>query len=97
MDTKKNLKPELKEIYERVMNTQPTSRTSPTPPASAKPTTPVAQQPSTPVNTPPVSSTPEVQAPAEPFLSSSAPRAINNAGGFVFSSHGKTLPQQEKK
>lgn len=98
MDTKKNLKPELKEIYERVMNTKATARTST--PAEQTPHTP---QPSNEKNseqpTPAAAPAPQPVStpPSEPFLASSAPRAINDSSGFVFSSHGKNLPQKEDK
>lgn len=102
MDTKKNLKPELKEIYERVMNTK--SSTRPSPPSETFSPPPTATQPPVtaentqvlPLTPPPVTAPPQ-SSPSEPFLTSSAPRAINDSSGFVFSTHGKTMPQQEKK
>ncbi len=81
MDNKKGLKPELKEIYERVMNTNSSSTTPKTP--SPKPTPPPE----------PLAGTVPEKA-TEPFLTSSAPRPISDSSTFVFSSHGKNNTPQ---
>ncbi|HRN96606.1 MAG TPA: hypothetical protein PLD54_04120, partial [Candidatus Levybacteria bacterium] len=79
MDTKKNLKPELKEIYERVMNTNPSARTTPPPVSDSKPVQPAVTTPQKSPETAPTPPTPSPVAPQEPFLTSSAPRAINDS------------------
>jgi hypothetical protein len=88
MDNKKNLKPELKEIYERVMSTKPSPRTpqQPTPP-TPKPQPPTVTPESKEEETPPKN---------EPFLASSAPRPISDSGGFVFSSNQKAQPVKKE-
>jgi cobalamin biosynthesis Mg chelatase CobN len=91
MDSKKNLKPELKEIYERVMNTKPTARpvqpTSPTPALQALKSTP----------DPVASPITEPEKKSEPYLASSAPRAINDTTGFVYSSSQQAVSTKKKE
>lgn len=100
MDPKKqqNLTPELKQIYERVMNTQvkkdepqapaPQSTSSTTPPPAA-PTIPVATS-----STPTTPTVPQAPAQNEAFLSSVPPRPITDSSKpFVFT--GKAPKPEE--
>lgn len=95
MDPKKNLKPELKEIYERVMSTKAAPRTTP-PAQSPKPTTPPVSN----SDKPPIPADQTDAVTSEPYLPSSAPRAITKRDDtFVFSNRGKNNTEQpiEKK
>jgi cobalamin biosynthesis Mg chelatase CobN len=85
MDNKKDLKPELKEIYERVMNTKPTARQ----------TTPTETPKSEVKETQPLPESPELK--PEPFLASSAPRPVKDTGGFVFSSNQQAATTKKKE
>lgn len=103
MDSKQNLTPELKEIYDRVMNT-PAGATG----AAAAPTTPTSPNPVTgtvpPVNTtqtPPPAPAPIPAASAIPeatpavdsseYLSSAQPRPLQDIGTKPFSFSGKVV------
>ena len=100
MDTKKILKPELKEIYERVMSTKAIPRTTaPAEQPKESPPNPPAPPPTTQSNEKP--KTPDIPAATpEPYLASSSPRAVpKDTGTFVYSSHGKNnseIPKEEK-
>lgn len=100
MDPKKSLKPELKDIYEKVMSTKtgsrpaapvssPTQIKTPTPPTAA-----AAKQTAT--QSPVQQSTPAASN-QEPFLSGTSPRPVTNMDAFVFSNHGKKADKPEKK
>lgn len=110
MDSKKTLKPELKEIYERVMNTKTATRATPqaqshkptvqptptsTPEKQLKSSTPVASASDSEKHT-----TSTQAATPEPYLPSSAPRAVPKRNDtYIFSSRGNnnTEKQTEKK
>lgn len=96
MDDKKNLKPELKDIYDRIMNTNVETSTKPTiaspsptsMPSSAPISTPqilVHQDPASPASTP----TPEPMTTLPPIKSGSVATPSNPSEGFVFSSNNK--------
>ncbi len=101
MDPKKqqNLTPELKQIYERVMNTQvkkDTPQASATPQPATTTTTPPPASPTTPPeNTAPATpQTPQAPAQNEAFLSSVPPRPITDSSKpFVFT--GKAPKPEE--
>lgn len=104
MDPKKqqNLTPELKQIYERVMNTpvasQPTAQT-PSQPAQTPPVTtqPDAVKPNVSAQTPPpspINQAPQTPNPAPPSTPPINPRPLTGGGNqFTFSS--KTQEGQE--
>jgi hypothetical protein len=98
MDNKKtNLTPELKEIYDRVMNTTAPQQAAPTPP----PPSIHADIPS-PLNTPPAAA-PVIQmpTPAEDALSSTPARPVSEIDNKAFSFSGTaptppSAPQTDK-
>ncbi len=103
MDPKKSLKPELKDIYERVMSTKTAPRSpvpagntnNPTSTASSAKPEPVKPQPVSPPPSPAAS-----QPDQAPYLTGSAPRPITNSDAFVFSTQGKNsakFPKKENK
>ncbi len=84
MDSKKTLKPELKEIYERVMNTKAAPRQQSNTPQAAPKTEPTAHAPQAKTE--------------EPYLASSAPRPVTqDTGTFVFSSNSKNKGNASKE
>lgn len=113
MDSKKtNLTPELKEIYDRVMNTQ-SAKDKPTPTPIAPPST--TPPPLPPTNTPPLAppmphvppqavpspaqsaqTIPSVQTPAEDALTSSPARPVSEGNTFSFSGTVHNAPVDQK-
>ena len=99
MDDKQNLTPELKQAYDRIMNTPAPATTTPV--AQPNTTTPQAPTPQPPIPTPGPSVTPPtttapstISTPAttpqpepaqSPFLSSVPPRQVTSTGSFSFS------------
>lgn len=80
MDTKQNLKPELKEVYDRIMNTD----TKTSAPKSEEKTAekPVEQKQTSPAHT----ETPALAAHTAPVQSSQPPQHVNPDQSFAFSS-----------
>lgn len=91
MDEHKNLKPELKEVYERVMNT-PTNVTK-----SAQTPSVTSEKSQTPQSSP--APTPvQNNSGGEDFLTSTPPRQISSASkGFVFSSKNQDEKEAQEK
>lgn len=98
MDNKKtNLTPELKEIYDRVMNTTAPQKAAPTPPPTPAqpnpltppPTPPIHADIPSPLNAPPAAAPViPLQTPAEDALSSTPARPVSEIDNKAFSFSG---------
>ena len=110
MDSKKtNLTPELKEIYDRVMNTQ-SAKGKPVPTPTTAPVSTPPPPPMPPTNTPPVvppipqvlpqpapsQAEPPTLTPAEDALTSSPARPVSEGNTFSFSGTVHNAPVDKK-
>ncbi|KKQ96068.1 MAG: hypothetical protein A3C27_01450 [Candidatus Levybacteria bacterium RIFCSPHIGHO2_02_FULL_39_36] len=108
MDPKKNLTPELKQIYDRVMNTQVKKPENPTETPSGPITNPVPSPIEANVTPSPLPSQEPIQQPSpnpaapspintaptnEAFLSSVPPRPLTDTKPFVFTGNKISSPQ----
>ena|SRR3990172_8370433 len=95
MDPKKQeLNPELKEIYDRVMNTQVKSEAQP----QSAPSQPPPQAPQAPAAPPGTvwnpAPPPSAEAKQDPFFSPPPQRSITDTKPFVFTGNKVTTPQE---